>query len=173
MICSRWTNDCERCSSCARDVQPRITSAFQRGQGSKRGDNCHFGWETDADRAVAYSRVIHPDQGVFSTKHHASLTGNMAEFEVTCIKKAKEDAKILAARTIMPELPSGEAGVFRGRSVNIHGDTRPSIIIHVHGKVPLSKTRLGPTSLAASRPCAAPNGTDEGVVLQEEHFAVL
>ena len=68
----------------------------------------------------------------------------VAEIEMEKAKKVDEDAKILALKSIMPATFFGEAGVFRGRSFNLHADLRTAIINCLDDKVPVSVMRQGP-----------------------------
>ena len=68
----------------------------------------------------------------------------VSEFETEYAKKVDEDARILALKSIMPDTLFGEAGVFRGRSVNLYADLHTAVINYLDDKVPVSMLKQGP-----------------------------
>ena len=99
----------------------------------------HFDPRTGADRSVAFLQVTHQvsHSGLTSARPKTLQNARnimqtweeeVAEFEMKYAKKVDEDAKILALKSIMPETLFEEAGVFRGKSFNLHADLRTVII---------------------------------------------
>ena len=153
----------------------------------------HIEPRTGADTSVAYSRVTPPvsQSGLkparLKTPHSARgitqrCRQEVAEFEMKHAKKVDEDAKVLAPKSIMLGMLSGEEGVFRGRSFNLYVDLRTAIINFLDHDVPVSMMKqslsISKTNMVQSLTAGeqGEQGEDENVkneVTQDEIFAMF
>ena len=77
----------------------------------------------------------------------------------------------------MPETLFGKAGVFRGKSFNLHADLRTAVINYLDDKVPVSMMKQGPsiatTNMVQTMSTADQEEQGEDEVTQDEIFAMV